>query len=311
VGKVFKALNKGASTDEADLPWDADSSHEPLAGDSSLPEAEPAGLTDHQAPPTPPLPPSQAIPPPFRENLDTGAMVDNWNERLVAALGTASAPAEELRRLRTSILHPPAGKKPARTILVTSAMPEEGKTFICAGLAVTLAQGVKEHALLVDCDLRRPLLGEMFGLANDQGLVDHLARGVDLGRLIRKVGHPKLSVIPSGPPPVNPAELLGSERLLTMINEVAERYADRYIIFDSPPLLKAAETAILAKHLDGVVLVVREGGARREDIQQLVETIGPEKIIGVVFNAYQTNVLERKIYGSPSDYYSSHRQNNG
>ncbi|HET98173.1 MAG TPA: polysaccharide biosynthesis tyrosine autokinase, partial [Desulfurivibrio alkaliphilus] len=232
------------------------------------------------------------------------------DQRLVAALGAASGVAEEFRRLRTRILHPAAGTRPARTILVVSAAPGEGKTFVCAGLAISLAQGVEEHALAVDCDLRHPSLAAMFGLDNDQlGLADHLRDGVDLGRLIRKSGLDKLSVIPSGAPPANPAELLGSEKLAAMIREVAARYPDRYILIDSPPLQMAAETAILAGLVDGVVLVVRAGKSRRDDVGQLVETIGPDKIIGVVFNAYRSSPLERRLSGAyGGDYYYSRDQ---
>jgi protein-tyrosine kinase len=229
-----------------------------------------------------------------------------WNERLLAAMGTASEVAEAFRRLRTFILHPPSGKEPARTIMVTSSAPGEGKTFVCSGLAVVLAQGVEEHALVIDCDLRRPSLAAMFGLAGQKGLADYLRSGLDLGQLIRTTGIPKLSVIASGAPPDNPAELLGSERLPAMINEVASRYPDRHILFDSPPLGGAAETAVLAKYVDGVVLVVREGKSRREEVRYLVETIGPEKIIAVVFNGYQTTLLERSVSGSYSCYYSYH-----
>ena len=225
----------------------------------------------------------------------------------MSALGAASAVGEEFRRLRTQILHPPADVNRARSILVTSAAPGEGKTFVCAGLAITLAQGVKEHALIIDCDLRRPAMAALFGLDNDQGLADHLRHGVELGGLIRKTGLDKLSLIPAGPPPANPAELLGAEKLPAMISEVSKRYPDRFILLDSPPLLSAAETAILAKLVDGVVLVVRESRSRREDVIQLVNTIGPEKIIGVVFNAYRSNRLERGLAGSyGGSYYSTY-----
>lgn len=291
MGKVFKALLKAEAGEVNDLVQPA--TEPAIAAPEPRRQANPAEVTE------------SAITT-GHGNRPAAASARGWDERLVAASGTNSEIAEEFRRLRTHILHPSGGGTPARTILVASAAPGEGKTFVCAGLAIALAQSVEGHALLIDCDLRRPSLAGMFGLANEPGLSDHLRARTDLAQLIRKTSLGKLSLVPSGAPPANPAELLGSDRLSSMVAEVTNRYPDRYIIFDSPPLLKAAETAILAKQVDGVVLVVREGTARREHVRQLMETIGQEKIIAVVFNAYQSNILEKHIAGYyGGEYYSA------
>lgn len=317
MGKVFKALNKAqanvvnevarqeekAVSDSAasgpELKRPAASAWPQTAKSATVPWQEKKGAA----------PPHKTAPASIARN-EAAAPLDNvargWDERLVAAFGAASAVSEEFRRLRTHILHPPDGASPPRTILVTSVLPQEGKTFICGGLGVALAQGVKEHVLMIDCDLRRPFLATLFGQDHEQGLADYLGSGVELGGLIRKTGLGKLSLVSSGLPPTNPAELLGSEGLAAMVREVKERYADRYILLDSPPLQQAAETAILAKLVDGVVLVVREGRSRREAVARFVNSIGPEKIIGVVFNAHESNLLERSLYGPyGSDYYYS------
>lgn len=228
-----------------------------------------------------------------------------WDERLRLALARTSGVAEDFRRLRTCILHPPDGGKPPRTILVVSAVSGEGKSFVSAGLAVSLARGLAEYALMIDCDLRRPSLASLFGQADEQGLADYLEYGEELPQLIRKTGMNKLSLIASGQPPANPSELLGSERLAAMVADVARRYSDRYIIFDSPPVLRAAETSVLARLVDGVVLVVREGRSRREDVRQALELVGPEKVVGVVYNGLSTGLVERqlnRVYGG--DYYA-------
>lgn len=303
MGKVHQALHKsGAGFEEPAVPTDvpADDSHSPA------PEPPETGFFKTPAPASRPPqeePPAASVRP-ERQGRDEPSTVAGWDERLLSAIGSASEVSEEFRRLRTQILHPAGDKDPPRTILVVSAAPAEGKTLMTAGLAITLAQGVEEHALAIDCDLRQPSLAAMFGLDNRQGLADHLSHGVDMGRLIRKTELTKLSLLPAGPPPANPAELLGSERLEMMVNEVSRRYPDRYVIFDSPPLKIAAETAILAKLVDGVVLVVREGRSRRDDVAELIATIGPEKIFGVVFNAYQSTPLEQRLTGSyGSNYY--------
>lgn len=219
---------------------------------------------------------------------DTG----RWDERIRISTDSSSPLAESFRRLRSKIVHP-EGDAPLRTILVTSVGPEEGKGFVCANLGVALAQGLEHHALIVDCDLRRPSMAENFGLPNEVGLVDYLRDKVSITHLIRKTGLAKLSVIPSGRPPQNPAELLDSKAMTQLIDEVKTRYDDRFIIFDSPPNIVASETMILAQKVDGVVLVVRWGRAGRQQVKDLVEMIGKEKIVGIVFNAYEENLIEK------------------
>ncbi len=202
--------------------------------------------------------------------------------------------AEGIRRLRTKSIH--SGKKKAlQSILITSTSAGEGKTLISASLGVALAQGIDQYALLVDCDLRRPTLANLFGLGNDKGLSNFLINGTDLSELIKKTSQDKLSLIPSGTPPPNPAELLDSDRMKSMIQELSRRYPDRLVIFDSPPIEVAAETQVLAKHVDGIVLVVRWGKSSRQLTQKAINAIGKEKIIGIVFNAFEVNGIESRL----------------
>lgn len=272
---------------------------------------EPITRQTEETPDLPPPPPRSA--PPRAKNLrhekpasQSAAEGQKWDERLNAAASISTGIAESFRRLRARILHPEKGP-PARTIMVTSSVPAEGKSFVCANLGIAFAQGVEEHALLVDCDLRRPSLAELFGLSNDRGLVNHLRGGDDIGGLIKKTALDKLSIIPAGPPPANPSELLGSEVMAALITEVSNRYPDRFIFFDSPPLQAASETSVLAKQVDGIVMVVRWGRSGRKQVQQMVAALGKEKILGVVFNACETNRLESKLqgYSHSYDYYYS------
>ncbi len=227
-----------------------------------------------------------------------------WDERLVLATATTGAVAESIRILRTRILYPVIGESP-RTLLVTSASPGEGKSFICANLGISLAQGVDDYCLLVDCDLRRPSLHQAFGVPNERGLVNHLKQDIAVEELIIRSGVDKLSILPAGPPPVNPAELSGSDSMIKLVNEMKARYDDRFVLLDSPPLHAAAETAVLAQQVDGVILVVRQGKSRREHVKALVDTIGRDKIVGVVFNAHQTNLLDTTVFGY-QDYKSGY-----
>lgn len=230
-----------------------------------------------------------------------------WDERLQLTITPTSPVAESFRRLRIKILHPSTEKSP-KTILITSVMPGEGKSFICANLGISLAQGMEHHALLVDCDLRKPSLAGLFGIDNNSGLTDYLQNDVELARLIRKTGMNKLSLIPAGIPPDNPADLLDSKKMIKLIDELASRYDDRLILLDSPPNIAASETAILAQRVDGVVLVVRWGDAGRQQVKKLTETIGSEKIIGVVFNGIKESEVDYLLnkkdrYGYYNKYY--------
>ena len=234
-------------------------------------------------------------------NLERG----DWDERLTLATALTGPVAESFRTLRTRILHLES-EKPIKNVLVTSATPGEGKSFICANLGLSFAQGLDYHGLLVDCDLRKPALGKLFGLSNERGLVNYLRDNEELSSLVTDVCIDKLRIIPAGPPAVNPAELLGSETMKELIEELGSRYDDRIVFYDSPPLQAASETAILAKYVDAVVLVVRWGAGRREHVKSLVELFGREKIVGIVFNAYKSNVLDNKVFGSYENQYGEY-----
>ena len=205
------------------------------------------------------------------------------NHGLIVLNDPSSAEAENFRMLRTRIFHPVKGKS-TRCILVTSTIPEEGKSFVSANLAAAIALGMEKHVLLIDADLRRPTQSGIFCLDNSRGLVNHLRDGEDLSQLIQKTQLEKLSVITSGKSPLNPSEIVDSKKMSSMIEETLNRYHDRVIIIDSPPIQSAAETTVLSKYVDGVVLVIRWGQANKEQIRKAAELIGSEKILGIVFN---------------------------
>jgi exopolysaccharide/PEP-CTERM locus tyrosine autokinase len=279
VGKFSKALDKASQVDSSPVRVEA--------GTQKEPESETRKKLEPQS--SQPAAKSQAPSP----SLASGS----WDERLSLATTVTGPIAENFRTLRTRILHPDSGKVP-RSLLVTSATPGEGKSFVCANLGIALAQGMDNYSLIVDCDLRKPALHQFFGLPLDRGLVNFLRDGDDLSSMIVPSGVDTLSLLPAGSPPVNPAELLGSANMIRLVDELESRYDDRILILDSSPMQAASETAILAQHVDGVILVVRWGGARREYVQKLVERIGHDRIIGIVFNAYKENVLDSKVFGS-------------
>lgn len=221
---------------------------------------------------------------------------------LVTYYAPQSIESELFKLLRTNLLFPSEGPAP-RTILVTSAVAGDGKSFVSANLGISIAQGVEEYVLLLDCDIRKPSIHSMFGYQQADGLSEYLARGTDLSSFILKTPVPKLSLLAGGNPPGNPAELLTSNKMKQLIKEVSGRYDDRYIIIDSPPLSVASETAAIAKLVDGVVLVVKGGKTPRHAATELIDQIGREKIVGIVFNF--SDQLVKKYYDYGKSYYQT------
>jgi polysaccharide biosynthesis transport protein len=216
---------------------------------------------------------------------------------LVAQLLPKSQMSEAFRALRTALLLSQPNQPP-QVILVTSALPQEGKTTTAANLAVTLAQ-LGDKTVLVDADLRKPGIGRLLNLASGKyaGLSSYLAGASSLDLV--SVPHPvipNLVAIPTGPLPPNPADLLSSHRLADAIAELRTKF--KFVIVDSPPILAATDAVILSVQVDGVLLVVRSGetpkGAFTHSRDLLVSV--KSRLLGVVLNAVDA--------GTPNYYYS-------
>jgi exopolysaccharide/PEP-CTERM locus tyrosine autokinase len=226
----------------------------------------------------------------------------SFSDSLILLSSPDSADAETFKILRGQILFPKDRKVP-RTMLVTSTFPAEGKTYVAANLAATLALSIDEYVLAIDADLRRPKLHRMFGYSKVEGLHEHLVEGRKLEDLILKSGIDKLSILPAGKPPRNPTELLSSNMMRTFLDEVKGRYTDRFLIIDSPPSSVTAEGKFLAQHVDGIIFVVMANKTPRKDIQKTIDSIGREKIIGIVFNGYDQ--VRKSYYRYYDRYYKS------
>jgi succinoglycan biosynthesis transport protein ExoP len=202
--------------------------------------------------------------------------------------------AEAFRALRTGLLFFGADR-PLKTVLVTSSVAREGKTLCCASLGITLAQGGAK-TLLVDCDLRRPRLAAAFGLRQEPGLTSVLALATDLQQAICPTEIENLSVLPSGPLPPNPAELLGSAAFRQLLARLAGEY-DR-ILIDSPPAVPVTDAAVLAAAVDGVLLIVRQREAQRDLVLRAVEHLAAvgAQLLGVVLNAVEEESRRYRAY---------------
>lgn len=212
--------------------------------------------------------------------------------------------AESYRHLRTSLLLSSAGQPP-KTILVTSSQPSEGKTTTAINTAFMLAQTGAE-VLIIDCDLRRPRLHVQFEVPNTKGLTTWLSGERDLDNLLEVCQKtPNLKILTSGPVPPNPAELLGSEEMRRLLDQLGERFA--HIIIDSPPAISFTDASILSTMVDGVMLVVHGGRSSRAVVrrakQQLLD-VGAH-IFGVVLNNVKLESQDYYYSGYYSNYYSS------
>ena len=227
------------------------------------------------------------------------SIVPSWNR--IEGNGQNTALAEAFHELRTSVLLSTA-KHPPKTLLVTSAKGGEGKTTVAANLAVSLAQ-LGEKVLLIDADLRRPSLHKFFGVPNTSGLVNFLTGDPDWRSLLSHPAPIGLSVLPSGPIPPNPADLLSSEYMPALIREASKEY--KFIVLDSPPLLNLADSRILATLVDGVILVVGGGITPRELVHRAYASAvdAGSHVLGATINFADTR----------SDYYSYgyHPDSNG
>jgi capsular exopolysaccharide synthesis family protein len=212
--------------------------------------------------------------------------------RLITHFKPKSPISEAYRTLRTNLQFS-VGTDKLDNFLVTSAGPGEGKSTTTANLAIAMSlQGTK--TVLVDTDLRRPVVHKIFSLDRNRGLTNVLVGKMTLSEVIQKTQIDNLDVITSGILPPNPAELLGSKQMRDLLDELKEQYD--ICLFDTPPLIAVTDAAVLSKELDGVLLVTKSGQTRRDALVRgvdLLRNVGT-RILGVLLN----DVSKENTYGS-------------
>ena len=226
------------------------------------------------------------------------------SERLVMLDDPRSFQAEAYRVLRTN-LHYANPDAPLRRLLITSAGPGEGKSTTASNLGVAMAQN-ERAVLLVDTDLRRPVLHTIFRQPSSPGLSSYLVGDALLDAVIQKTAIPNLSIVASGPTPPNPAELLASRRMQDFIATVSERFDT--VVFDSPPVLAVSDACTLASMVDGVLLIVGSGNAPQAALRRAKEQIMGVRgrIIGAVVNRFDAGAsgYSKRYYDTYDGYYT-------
>ncbi|MEW6380110.1 MAG: polysaccharide biosynthesis tyrosine autokinase [bacterium] len=236
-------------------------------------------------------------------SLDDQKNDQDLSDHLVALWEPSSMASEQYRELRTRILDA-SQKDGKRVFLISSAISGEGKTLVATNLAISLASGVHETALLIDADLRNPNVSCMLGLEKTtKGLAEYLTDGGNLSDFITRTSIHKLNVITSGSPPQNPSELISSEYMSNLVKEVKHRYNNRYIIIDAPPLVPVTDSVVLSSLVDGIIIVVKALSTQREIVDNALAKIeAKEKILGLVINYCKGNI--------PYPYYKYYNKDN-
>ena len=207
---------------------------------------------------------------------------------LITLVDPSSPISEQYRTIRTNIQFASSADQQIKTLVVTSSGPGEGKSTTSANLAVIFAKS-GQRVLLVDADMRKPTVHKTFNLLNNVGVSTVLSTSTNLAEAAQQTVIDNLSILPSGPKPPNPSELLGSSRMNQVMAEAKKLYD--IVIFDMPPVVAVTDAQIMASKADGTILVVRENVSRKEPLTKAKELLNmvQARVLGVVYNGAENN----------------------
>ncbi|RJG08096.1 tyrosine-protein kinase family protein [Noviherbaspirillum cavernae] len=209
---------------------------------------------------------------------------------MVSPDGERSAIAEEFRLIKRPLIdkafNQKSGARRGNLIMVTSALPGEGKTFCAINLALSIAMEKDHTVLLVDADIARPSVPRALGFQSEVGLMDILLdRSLQLSDVLLKTNIDRLRILPAGTSHKHATELLASQAMTNLLEEIASRYPDRIIIFDSPPLLPTTEARVLASQMGQIVLVVEAESTTQHAVKEAIRQLGPSSAnVNLVYN---------------------------
>ena len=220
-------------------------------------------------------------------------------ERLVVSTNAGPMLVEQFRSLAAT-LHRAQLEQPLKSVIVTSPSPGDGKSYVSVNLALTLSDSYRRRVLLIDADLRRPSLHLMFGVPNTWGLGDALTAKTD-EKLATVPISETLTLLPAGRPEPNPLGGLSSGRMKRIVAEASSQFD--WVIIDSPPVGVLADAHLVAETVDAAILVVRAGVTQFQDLQAAAESMGQDRILGIVLNAIDP--AEIRGQGYYHQYYGS------
>jgi capsular exopolysaccharide synthesis family protein len=233
-----------------------------------------------------------AVPLPLTENRSFRSRTAA-SEKLVASPEAESLLIEQHRRLGAA-LHDLQGQHGLKILMVSSAVQQEGKTLTISNLALTLSESFRRRVLLIDADLRRPAVHEVFGIPNDVGLTDMVRKGGASVPLIEV--SPGLSILTAGRPEANPLSPLMSDRLGEVVSQAAARFD--WVLLDTPPIGMLPDAQLVARVSEGILFVIAAGTTDHALVQRCINELGPERIVGTVLNRVEPHRLAgRHGYG--------------
>jgi len=209
---------------------------------------------------------------------------------------SADAPEADLYKVLRAQIQQRTRAQGWRTVMITSALPGEGKTITAINLAITFARDMQQTVLLVDCDFRRQNLHRKMGFASEAGLIDHIAENRPLKEIINWPGIEKLTVISGGKTVRDSTELLGSPKMKAVVAEMKSRYQDRYVLFEVPPLLGGADAVTFAPLVDAIIMVVEAERTAIDDVKKALSLLPQEKFLGFVLNRQKAPMRAYKAY---------------
>lgn len=296
--------------DNLGLPVDVPAGNAPPANPAP---ANPAQL--RQDPPVAPLKPSAPAPGASHSKevqLDLEALSASG---IVTSNAPRSQIADQYRVIKRPLIANAMGKGAAMVnhgnlIMVTSALAGEGKSFTAINLAMSIATELDNTVMLVDADVARPSVLRVLGLPPARGLLDVLVDdSIDLSDVLLRTNVDKLTILPSGTQHVRATELLASEGMVRLLDDMANRYSDRIIIFDSPPLLLTTESRVLATHMGQIVIVVQAEKTLQSQVRQALATIETCPVKLMILNQAVTHAIDGYGYGYGGYGYGYGKQN--
>jgi exopolysaccharide/PEP-CTERM locus tyrosine autokinase len=231
---------------------------------------------------------------------------------LLVPNATRSLLANEFRVIKRPLIANAIGRGAApvangKLIMVTSALPGEGKSFTAVNLAISIAMELDNTVMLVDADVARPSVLNMLGLSPAKGLLDVLgSNSVDISSVLLSTNIEKLSILPCGTSHDRATELLASDAMIQLLQDISIRYPDRIVIFDSPPLLLTTEARALATHMGQIVMVVQAGNTTQAAVKEALATVDTCPVKMMVLNQARQSASERYGYGYSYGYGYGH-----
>ncbi|MFP5392408.1 MAG: XrtA-associated tyrosine autokinase [Gammaproteobacteria bacterium] len=222
-----------------------------------------------------------------RVELDLARMRD---QGMVTAAGGRTPLVEDFRIIKRPLLkrafaEPKPGDKPGNLLMVTSSLPGEGKTYCSINLAMSIAMELDHTVLLIDADVARPSVMRTLGLPNQRGLMDLLLDDqVEMSDVMLRTNVETLSILPAGTASPRATELLASQMMSNFVNELAHRYPDRVVIFDSPPLLLTSEAHVLAGHMGQIVMVVESEKTTQHAVKEALRQLEGLNNVNLIYN---------------------------